>query len=88
MLQHQNILFLVRGPKLNIALKVQPHQCQLQKDVHLPAPACNTISGTSQDAIGLSSYLGKMQDEVQPTVDLYAQFLLLCAAFQPLCPRM
>ena len=37
---------------MNTVLEVQPHQSKVQGDDHLPAPAGNTISDTSQDATG------------------------------------
>ena len=38
-LQHLNVLLVVRGPKLNTVLGVQPHQCQVQGHDPLPTPA-------------------------------------------------
>ena len=46
-LQGLNVFLVVRSPKLNTVLKVQPQHCQVQRDDHFPAPADNTISGTS-----------------------------------------
>lgn len=46
--------FEVRGPKLNIVLKV-PHQCQVQGTGHFPNPAGHTIL-----ALDLLGYLGTL----------------------------
>jgi len=54
------VFLVVRGPKLNTVLMVLPHQSWVQKDDHLPAPAGNAISYTSQDAIGLLGHLGTL----------------------------
>ena len=51
-LEHLNVLIVVRGPKLNTVLEVQPHQSRVQGDDHLPRPAGHTVSDTSQDAVG------------------------------------
>jgi len=40
--------FVVRGPKLNAVLKMQPHQSWVQRYNHLCVPAGCTISDTSQ----------------------------------------
>ena len=45
------------GPKLNTVLKVQPHQCWVQGDDHLPASAGCKISHTRQDVTDLLSHL-------------------------------
>ena len=55
---------------------------QAQWEDHLPAPAVNTISDTSQDAIGLLGHL----DTLLPH-DQHAQVLFLQTAFQSLCPK-
>ena len=60
--------YVVRGTKLYTALKVQPHQSWVQRDNHLPAPAGNTISDTSQDAIGLLGHLGRRHILMQVTM--------------------
>jgi len=44
--QHVNVLLVVRGPKLNTVLKVQPLQCRVHGHDHLPAPAGHTIPDT------------------------------------------
>ncbi|GAB0193289.1 ankyrin repeat domain-containing protein 13C [Grus japonensis] len=50
----------VRGPKLNPALEVRPHQCQVQGDDHCPTPAGHTIPYASQDAVVLLGHLGTL----------------------------
>ena len=50
MLQQLSVFLLVRGPKLNTVLEVQPHQCRVQGHDHLPTPAGHTVPDTSQDA--------------------------------------
>ena len=56
-------------------------------DDHFPAPADNTISNTSQDAIGLIGYLGTLLAHVQPSADQHPQFHFPKTVFQPLCPK-
>ena len=56
MLQGISVFLVLRGPKLSAALKVWPHQYQIQRDDHLPAPVGCTVSDTRQDAIGLLEY--------------------------------
>jgi len=48
---------------------VQPHQCRVQGQDHLPTPAAHTIPDTSQDAIGLLGHLGTLLAHVQPAVN-------------------
>ena len=66
-LQGLNVFLVVKGPKLNTALEVQPHQCRVQRGNHLPVPAGYTISSTSQDAIGHFGHLGTLLAHVQLT---------------------
>jgi len=42
MLPHLNVLLVVRGPKLNTALQVWPHQCRVQGHDPLPTPVGHT----------------------------------------------
>jgi len=42
-LQPLNVLFVVRGPKLNTGFEVQPHQCRVQGHDPCPAPAGHII---------------------------------------------
>ncbi|RMC17423.1 hypothetical protein DUI87_06004 [Hirundo rustica rustica] len=55
-----NVLPKLRGPELDTALKVWPHQCRVQGKNDLPAPAGHTIPDTSQNAIGLLGHLGTL----------------------------
>ena len=70
MLQGLKFFLLVKSPKLNTVLEVQPHQSWVQWDNHLPAPAGCTISDTGQNAIGfLAAWhtAGLCSSERQPT---------------------
>ena len=82
-----NVFLVVRGPKLNTELKVQPHQCWVQRDDHLPAHTGNTISDTNQDATGFLGHLGTLLAHVQPSIDQHAQVHFFHTVFQPLCPK-
>jgi len=53
MIQHLNVLLVVRGPKLKRVFEMRPHQCRVQGHDPLPTPAGHTIPDTSQDAVGL-----------------------------------
>ncbi|KAK4817647.1 LOW QUALITY PROTEIN: hypothetical protein QYF61_023237 [Mycteria americana] len=86
-LQHLNVSLGVRGPKLNTAFEVWPHQCRVQGDHHFPSPAGHTIPHTSQDAIGFLGHLGTLLAHIQPAVNQHPQVLFLQAAFQPLFPK-
>ncbi|KAK4815015.1 hypothetical protein QYF61_013467, partial [Mycteria americana] len=68
-LQHLNVSLVVRGPKLNTAFEVRPHQCRVQGDNHFPSSAGHTISDTSQDAICLLGHLGTLLAHIQLAVD-------------------
>ncbi|KAK4811654.1 hypothetical protein QYF61_022747 [Mycteria americana] len=85
-LQHLNVS-LVRGPKLNTAFEVRPHQCQVQGDDHFPSPAGHAIFDTSQDTIGFLGHLGTLLAHIQAAVNQHPQVLLCLAAFQPLFPK-
>ncbi|KAK4820458.1 hypothetical protein QYF61_027035 [Mycteria americana] len=87
MLQHLNVLLVVRGPKLNTVFEVRPHQCRVQGDDHFPSPAGYTIPDTSQDAIGFLGHLGTLPAHVQAAVNQHPQVLFHWAAFQPLFPK-
>jgi len=56
----------VRVSKLGTVHEVQPHQCSVERDDLLSAPAGCTISVTSQDAIGLLGHIGTLLANVQP----------------------
>ncbi|KAK4810580.1 hypothetical protein QYF61_007317, partial [Mycteria americana] len=86
-LQPLNVSLVVRGPTLNTAFEVQPHQCQIQRDDHFPSPAGHTISDTSQDVIGLLGHLGTLLAHIQAAVNQHSQVLFCQAAFQPLFPK-
>jgi len=77
----------VRGSKLNTALQVQPHQCQVQGHDHLLAPAGHAIPDRSQGAIGLLGHLGTLLAHGQLAVDQHTQVLFRWATFQPLFPK-
>jgi len=77
MLQHLNVLLVVRGSKLNTVLQVQPHQCQVQGHDPLPTPAGHTIPDPSQDAVGLLGHLSTLLAHGQPAVDQHPQVLFL-----------
>jgi len=47
MLQHLNVLPVVRGPNLKTVLQVRPHQCRVQGHDYPPTPAGYTIPDTS-----------------------------------------
>ncbi|RMB98756.1 hypothetical protein DUI87_24975 [Hirundo rustica rustica] len=64
-LKHLNILPKLRGPELDTALKVWPHQCQVQGKNDLPTPAGHTIPDPGQDAIGPLDHLGTLLAHVQ-----------------------
>ncbi|GAB0207267.1 hypothetical protein GRJ2_003192300 [Grus japonensis] len=87
MLQHLNVLLVVRGPNLNTVLKVWPHQCRVQGDNHFPTPAGHTVSDTSQDAICRLGHLGTLLAHIQLVVNQHPQVLFCRAAFQPLFPK-
>ncbi|KAK4825074.1 hypothetical protein QYF61_023078 [Mycteria americana] len=86
-LQPLHVSLGVRGPTLNTAFEVRPHQCPVQGHDHCPSPAGHTIPDTSQDAIGLLGHLGTLLAHVQAAVDQHAQVLFHQAAFQPLFPK-
>ncbi|XP_068544652.1 inhibitor of nuclear factor kappa-B kinase subunit alpha-like [Anas acuta] len=67
-LQGLNVL-VMRGPKLNTALEVLPHQSRVQEDDHLPGPVGCTIPDTSQDAVGLLGHLGTLLVHVQASIN-------------------
>ncbi|RMC14817.1 hypothetical protein DUI87_06993 [Hirundo rustica rustica] len=60
MLKHLNVLPKLRGPELDTALKVWPHQCRVQGKNDLPAPAGHTIPDPGQDATGSLGHLGTL----------------------------
>ncbi|KAK4825703.1 hypothetical protein QYF61_001526 [Mycteria americana] len=86
-LQPLNVSLVVRGPTLNTAFEVRPHQCRAQGHGHCPAPAGHTIADTSQDAVGFLGHLGTLPAHVQAAVDQHPQVLFLRAALQPLFPK-
>ncbi|KAK4812358.1 LOW QUALITY PROTEIN: hypothetical protein QYF61_018808 [Mycteria americana] len=77
-LQPPNVSLVVRGPKLNTVVEVQPHQCQVQGDDHCPSPAGHTISDTSQDAVGLLGHLGTLLAHIQLAINQYPQVYPVC----------
>ncbi|KAK4807409.1 LOW QUALITY PROTEIN: hypothetical protein QYF61_001172 [Mycteria americana] len=87
-LQPLNVSLGARGPALNTAFEVRPHQCPVQGHGHCPAPAGHMTSDTSQDAIGLLGHLGPLLAHIQAAVDQHPQALLCRAAFQPLFPNL
>ncbi|KAK4808361.1 hypothetical protein QYF61_026964 [Mycteria americana] len=86
-LQPLNVPLVVRGPKLNTAFEVRPHQCRVQGHDHCPSPAGHAISHTSQDAIGFLGHLGTLLAHIQAAVNQHPQVLFCQAAFQPLFPK-
>ncbi|KAK4819907.1 hypothetical protein QYF61_014642 [Mycteria americana] len=72
-LQPLNVSLVARGPTLNTAFEVRPHQCRVQGHNHCPSPAGHTIPDTSQDAIGLLGHLGTLLAHIQPAVDQHPQ---------------
>ncbi|KAK4817206.1 hypothetical protein QYF61_003599 [Mycteria americana] len=86
-LQPLNVSLVARGPTLNPAFEVRPHQCRVQGHDHCPTPAGHAIPDTSQDAIGFLGHLGTLLAHIQAAVDQHPQVLLCWAAFQPLFPK-
>ncbi|PKU40553.1 rna-directed dna polymerase from mobile element jockey-like [Limosa lapponica baueri] len=58
----------VRGPKVDTALEVGPHQCRVQGDDHLSGPTHHAVPDTGQDAVGLLGHLGTLLACIQPAV--------------------
>ncbi|KAK4813083.1 hypothetical protein QYF61_007585 [Mycteria americana] len=87
LLQPLNVSLVVRGPTLNTAFEVRPHQCPVQGDDHCPSPAGHTIPDRSQDAIGFLGRLGTLLAHIQAAVNQHPQVLFCQAAFQPLFPK-
>ncbi|KAK4812626.1 hypothetical protein QYF61_011497 [Mycteria americana] len=86
-LQPLNVSLGVRGPTLNTAFEVRPHQCPVQGHDHCPSPAGHTVFDTSQDAIGFLGHLGTRLAHIQLSVNQHPQVLFRLAAFQPLFPK-
>ncbi|KAK4815239.1 hypothetical protein QYF61_022886 [Mycteria americana] len=86
-LQPLNVPLGVRGPTLNTAFEVRPHQCRVQGHNHFPTPAGHAIFDRSQDAIGFLGHLGTLLAHIQAAVNQHPQVLLCQAAFQPLFPK-
>ncbi|KAK4815221.1 hypothetical protein QYF61_022868 [Mycteria americana] len=86
-LQPLNVSLGVRGPTLNTAFEVRPHQCQVQGHDHCPSPAGHAIPDTSQDAVGCLGHLGTLLAHIQAAVNQHPQVLFRWAAFQPLFPK-
>ncbi|KAK4813521.1 hypothetical protein QYF61_009247 [Mycteria americana] len=86
-LQPLTVSLGVRGPTLNTAFEVRPHQGRVQGHDHCPSPAGRTIADTSQDAVGLLGHLGALLAHIQAAVDQHPQVLFRWAAFQPLFPK-
>ncbi|XP_053940070.1 uncharacterized protein LOC128854090 [Cuculus canorus] len=57
-LQSLNVLLAAKGPELNTGFEVQPHQCRVQGQNHLPGPAGHASSDPSQDSTDLLGHLG------------------------------
>ncbi|KAK4829016.1 hypothetical protein QYF61_001791, partial [Mycteria americana] len=74
-LQHLHVSLVVRGPKLNTAFEVRPHQCRVQGHDHFPSPAGHTIPDTSQDAVGFLGHLDTLLAHVQLAVHQHPQVL-------------
>ncbi|PKU40062.1 hypothetical protein llap_9634 [Limosa lapponica baueri] len=87
MLQHLNVFPVVKGPKLDTALEIGPHQCQVQGDDHLSSPTHHIVPDTGQDAVSLLGHLGMQLAHIQPAVDQHPQVLFCQAALQPLFPK-
>ena len=87
MLQGLNVFLAVRGPKLDTALEVRPHQDGVQGDNYFPVPAGHNISDTSQDAIGLLGHLGTLSVHVQLSISQHPQVPFLFTVIQPLSPK-
>ncbi|KAK4829641.1 hypothetical protein QYF61_005934 [Mycteria americana] len=86
-LQPLNVSLVVRGPTLNTAFEVRPHQCRVQGHDHCPTPAGHAIPDTSQNAVGFLGHLGTLPAHIHPAVDQHPQVLLCLAASQPLFPK-
>ncbi|KAJ7404997.1 hypothetical protein WISP_142413 [Willisornis vidua] len=87
LLQHLNNLPKFRGPELDTATEVWPHQFQVQRKNHFPGPAGHTIPDTDQDATGHLGHLGTLQAHGQSGVNPNPQVPFCLAALQPLCPQ-
>ncbi|KAK4809371.1 hypothetical protein QYF61_001889 [Mycteria americana] len=68
-LQPLHVSLGVRGPTLNTAFEVRPHQCRVQGHDHCPSPAGHAIPDTSQDAVGFLGHLGTPLAHIQVAVD-------------------
>ena len=66
-----------RGPTLNTALEVRPHQ---SPEGRSPPAAC-AAADTLQDAIGHLGHQGPLPARVQPSINHYSQILFLHTLF-------
>ncbi|RMC19236.1 hypothetical protein DUI87_03842 [Hirundo rustica rustica] len=76
-LKHLNVLPELRGPELDTALKVWPHQCRVQGQNELPAPAGHAIPDPGQDAPGPIGHLGTLLAHVQLVINQKPQDFFL-----------
>ncbi len=86
--QGLSVFPVVRSPKLDTVLEVQPHQGCLQGDDNLPAPAGHTISNTGQDGIGLLGHLGTLLGHVQLSINQHPQVPFLFTVIQHSSPSL
>lgn len=61
-LHFANMPLTLRGPKLNTASLMQPHECQIQEHSHYPQPACYTPAKATECCDSFSSPPGHAAD--------------------------
>lgn len=83
MLQHLDVLLLVRSPTLNTVYEVQPQQSWVQRDHHFPRTDSHIISDTSLGAIDLLGHPSTPVAPIQPAIGQYSQAPFCQASFHP-----
>jgi len=87
MLQHLNVLLVVRGPKLDTVLEVWPHQCWVQGHYYLPIPAGHTVPDRARMPLAFLATWAHCWLMFSRLSTKHPKILFCWAAFQPLLPK-
>lgn len=81
-----SISLVLRGPEPDTRLKVQPHQCWVERKAHLPPSAGNTLPNEAQEDVILLCSMGSLLGHGQLSIDtqsIVLTFLTKLLSFQP-----
>ena len=84
-LQQVHLSPVLRTPHEDAVLQMRSHQCRIERQDHLPQPACHASFDIAQDTVGFVGCEGTLLAHVHLAIHQYPRVLFVLAVF---CPQV